>query len=55
MPEDSSMTFDRYQLQAQTLACLIRASIELAEDAPGFAQLVESTIAKAIAVARQQD
>ena len=47
---ESQATFGRVQLQAQTLAFLERISIELAEDAPNFPDLLENQLGAAIAL-----
>jgi HK97 family phage major capsid protein len=48
--EDDAMAFESVTLRARTLGCLIRCSVELMEDSPNFGQLVQSTMAKAMAV-----
>ena len=47
---ESQATFGRLQLQAQMLAFLERISIELAEDAPNFPDLLENQLGAAIAL-----
>ena len=46
---ESSMTFDALNFSAYKIATFIAVSRELAEDAPNFVQLVESTLAQAFA------
>jgi HK97 family phage major capsid protein len=46
---DDEIQFGQVLLNAYTFGCVITASRELAEDAPNFAQIVEQTIAAALA------
>jgi HK97 family phage major capsid protein len=51
---ESDTSFKRLQLSAHTLAILERASVELAEDAPNFAIMLEGVLAAAIGLALDQ-
>jgi len=45
--EDDSMRFGAISIYPRMVGCLIRASLEVIEDAPNFPQLITETIAKA--------
>lgn len=47
---ESEPTFGPITYKARALACLVRASVELAEDAPNFNSAVEASIAAALAL-----
>lgn len=45
------LTFERVQLVAKTLPCLVKMSVELAEDsAPGVEEIIENELARALAI-----
>ena len=47
---DSDINFDQVRFYAKKIACLVRLSRELAEDAPNAATLIEETLGRALAV-----
>ncbi|MDI7245856.1 MAG: phage major capsid protein [Bacillota bacterium] len=51
IPEDATTAFEAVTLTSKTLACLVRMSLELFEDAPTAGQAVERAISAAMALA----